>query len=254
MLPELFGIAPSYAVFLVAGDVVGVAVATYGAWRAGLDPKAFVLALLALTVAALVGAKLYGLIENGARIGPLSMEIWSGYRYPGSVVAVTAALLGIGHWSRIRAATLADIIAPAFGFAMSVVRIGCLLAGCCSGSPSSLPWAIRFPAHSIVWGAQVRSGILTTDAVETLPVHPLQIYFGLFSLSLGVFCLWFEHHKKYDGQVFLAYVTLYGLGQFLLEFLRFAPLPYVQYMALAIALAAGSILMGKASAVERSTA
>jgi phosphatidylglycerol:prolipoprotein diacylglycerol transferase len=149
----------------------------------------------------------------------------------------------IGRWGRIPAGTLADILAPAFAFAMSVVRIGCLLAGCCSGRPTSLPWAIRFPAHSLPWAAEVHAGLLSIDSSQSLPVHPLQIYFGLLSLGLGIFCLWFARRKAYEGQVFLVYVTAYGFGQFFLEFLRFGPLPHVQYMALAIALVSGSVLL-----------
>jgi phosphatidylglycerol:prolipoprotein diacylglycerol transferase len=161
---------------------------------------------------------------------------------------VAIGLAVLGRWGRIPIGQLADVIAPAFGFAMSVTRIGCLLAGCCAGKPSDVIWAIRFPAHSLVWGAQVRAGLIGADAATSLPVHPLQIYFGALALGVGIFALWFERRKAYDGQVFLAYVTLYGIGQFLLEFLRFGPLPHVQFMALVLALVAAAVLAVKASA------
>lgn len=243
MHPELLGFS-AYSTFLVLGDLVGAAVATYGAQRYRLNLKQFARALVILTVVAFIGAKFYGLIERGGSLGPVADEVFTGYRYPGALIAVAGGLLLVGRrGSRISPGMLADIIAPAFGFAMSIVRIGCLLAGCCSGTVTALPWAIKFPAHSQPWTAQVHAGILSSTEAASLPVHPLQVYFGLLAFSLGCFCVWFDRHKAYDGQVFLIYISVYGTGQFLLEFLRFSPLPHVQYMTLAVAIAAGAVLV-----------
>lgn len=244
MHPELFGIAAG-TIFLGLASLVGSAVAVYVAHRAGFTWWRFLGALLVLKLAAPLGAKAYGLIERHGVVLPLSAELVSGYRYPGGLIAVVITLWALGRWTRFSPGALADVITPSFGFALSVVRIGCLLGGCCSGTPSALPWAIEFPAYSLLWNAQVRAGILPATAAATLPVHPLQVYFGVFALSLACFCLWLERRKAYDGQVFLIYVTVYGTGQFLLEFLRFSPLPHVQYAALLAALVAGAVLIWK---------
>jgi phosphatidylglycerol:prolipoprotein diacylglycerol transferase len=54
-----------------------------------------------------------------------------------------------------------------------------------------------------------------------LPVHPTQIYESAVSLAIAVFCLVYVHpRKRYDGQVFLSFVTLYAAGRFVLEFWR----------------------------------
>lgn len=256
MYPELFGGVAAGTLFLSCGILIGATVAMYGARRAGFEWWRFFPVMLFLAVAGLLGAKAYGLIERGGIVLPLSAEIVSGYRYPGGVIAIAAAVWALGRWTRFSAGALADVIAPCFGFAMSVARIGCLLAGCCSGTVTTVPWAIRFPAHSQPWTVHVAAGILAPTASETLPVHPLQLYFALLALALGCFCLWFERRKAYDGQVFLAYVTLYGIGQFLLEFLRFTPLPHVQYMAVTIALVAGVLFLARTPhpALSRSVA
>jgi phosphatidylglycerol---prolipoprotein diacylglyceryl transferase len=244
MHPELFGMAAG-TIFLGLASLVGSAVAVYVACRAGFIWWRFLGALLVLKLAAPLGAKAYGLIERQGVILPLSAELVSGYRYPGGLIAVVVALWALGKWTSFSPAVLADVITPSFGFALSVARIGCILGGCCSGSPSDLPWAIQFPVHSILWNAQVRAGILPATATTTLPVHPLQGYFALLAFSLGCFCLWFERRKAYDGQVFLIFVSIYGAGQFLLEFIRFSPLPHVQYMALLAGLVAGAALLWK---------
>ena len=245
MYPELLGSLRAGAVFVGLASIVGSIVALYCARRAGFGWWQFLGALLVLKLAAPLGAKAYGLIERHGVILPLSAELVSGYRYPGGLIAVAITLWALGRWTSISPGALADVITPSFGFALSIVRIGCLLAGCCSGVPSALPWTIQFPAHSLPWTAHVHAGLLSPAEPASLWVHPLQVYFGLLALALACFCLWFERRKSYDGQVFLIYVSAYGFGQFLLEFLRFTPLPHVQYMALAAGFTATATLLWK---------
>jgi prolipoprotein diacylglyceryltransferase len=57
--------------------------------------------------------------------------------------------------------------------------------------------------------------------------------------------LWLQRHKVFDGQLFLIYITVYGIGQFLLEFLRFGPLPHIQCAALAAGLVGATVLLVK---------
>jgi phosphatidylglycerol:prolipoprotein diacylglycerol transferase len=57
--------------------------------------------------------------------------------------------------------------------------------------------------------------------LPSLPVHPTQIYESAASLAIAAFCLIYVHpRKRYDGQVFLSFVTLYATARFLIEFLR----------------------------------
>ena len=53
------------------------------------------------------------------------------------------------------------------------------------------------------------------------PVHPTQIYESAASLVIAAVCLLVVHpRKRYDGQVFVAFLALYAVARFLLEFLR----------------------------------
>ena len=52
-------------------------------------------------------------------------------------------------------------------------------------------------------------------------MHPTQIYESAASLAIAAFCLlWVHGRKRYDGQVFAAFLALYAIARFLLEFLR----------------------------------
>lgn len=243
MHPTLFGSVAAYSIFFLSAIVVGTAASLLSGYRAGISPGQLLWPLGILTSSALIGAKLYGLIERGGVVGPLSAEVLAQYRFPGGLIGVTAALLIVGGLGRVNFAKLSDVIAPSCAIAMAIIRIGCLLAGCCAGKPSSLPWAISFPTYSLVGAAQIGAGILEPTAFRTLSVHPLPIYFAGLSMSLAMFCIWLQPHKRFDGEVFLVYVTVYGLGQFLLEFLRFGALLHIQLMALAIGISFGAALL-----------
>ena len=52
-------------------------------------------------------------------------------------------------------------------------------------------------------------------------VHPTQIYESAMSLGIAAICLLYVHgRKRYDGQVFVAFLGLYAVGRFLVEILR----------------------------------
>ena len=134
--------------------------------------------------------------------------------------------------------------------AFCLCQIECFLAGfhgigevlgCCMGGISGLPWALRFPAHSGPWRVQVATGQILRSAPESLPVHPLALYFLVLALVLGLVFLRLLPRKAYDGQVLLLFLVFHELGKFLLEFLRFPRLPAVQVPSAAAGLGAAVI-------------
>jgi phosphatidylglycerol:prolipoprotein diacylglycerol transferase len=149
-------------------------------------------------------------------------RFWAGglTYYGGFIGAVVASwyLLkrdGFPYW---RAADMAGFVVPvglAFG------RMGCLLAGCCFGLRTDSVLGLVFPNNSPASESQFKAGQLANMHLPSLPVHPTQIYESAASLAIAVFCLVYVHpRKRYDGQVFLAFVVLYAAARFTLEALR----------------------------------
>ena len=115
----------------------------------------------------------------------------------------------------------ADMAGFAIAIGLVFGRMGCLLAGCCFGIQSSGPLALAFPPRSPASEWQFKAGILDSASRSSLPVHPTQIYESAACLLIAGFCyLWLHPRKRYDGQVFVAFLALYALARFLLEFLR----------------------------------
>ena len=80
-------------------------------------------------------------------------------------------------------------------------RIGCFLNGCCYGKVCDLSWAVKFPGLAYA-------------------VHPTQLYEALYDLVLFFFLNYRRKQPHFDGQISLLYFALYGMGRYLIEFLR----------------------------------
>lgn len=117
-----------------------------------------------------------------------------------------------------KAADMAGMVIPV---GLTFGRMGCLLGGCCFGQPLEGPLGLSFPAYSAASTSQVRDGLLEAAHLASHPVHPTQIYESLGSFLLALWLILGLHHKKrYDGQVFLAFVVGYAALRFVLEFFR----------------------------------
>ena len=149
-------------------------------------------------------------------------KFWAGglTYYGGFLGAVVAAwfLLKRDRFPFWKAADLAGMAVP-IGLAFG--RMGCLLAGCCFGAECSLPWALSFPPRSPASEAQFKLHELPNMRMWSHAVHPTQVYESLASIAVAAVCvLLVAPRKRYDGQVFAAFLALYAVARFLLEVLR----------------------------------
>src|SRR5690606_27387479 len=75
-----------------------------------------------------------------------------------------------------KAADMAGMVIP---IGLTFGRMGCLLGGCCFGSPWQHPLALVFPPYSAASAAQARDGLLQAEHLHSLSVHPTQLYAAL---------------------------------------------------------------------------
>lgn len=203
----------SYGFMLMLAFLAGTLVATRVARRRGI-PGDVVLDLVAyLLIAALIGARvLYvALPENWSyfqnNLGEIG-KIWTGgLSFHGGLLGGVLAGAWFCRRRQLPFLLMADILMPSLALGYAIGRLGCFLNGCCYGAPTDLPWAFRFHDPPV-------TGPLTA------PSHPTQIYASL--INLGIFALlWgLAMRKTRPGQVFFAYLALYAVYRFGIEFLR----------------------------------
>lgn len=168
-------------------------------------------------------------------------------RMPTLIPLALLALFVYCRVAAIPARRCADVVVPAAILASAVGYLGCFLAGCCFGdvvgsaeqlaahddttlhlqaqtlpalSAEGLPWAVRFPPGSVVYGWQLALGLIAPGAASTLPVHPVQLYESAAALLLCAALLQLQPRFRRDGSLALAAFAGYAVLAFGLQFLR----------------------------------
>jgi phosphatidylglycerol:prolipoprotein diacylglycerol transferase len=222
--PQLFHIGnfalPTYGFLVSFGVVVAILLIQHLAKQQGMDPeKVWNLAII-FVFAGIVGAKLLMFIAdwdlytaNPKEIFTLS-TLQAGGVFSGGVVL--AVICGAWYMRRNHMPGLrtADVFAPGLALGHAFGRLGCFSAGCCFGKETTLPWGVVFRnplAHEV---GGVPLGV---------HVHPTQLYEMIVELLNFAILYWMLKHKKFEGQVVGAYMFIYGVARFFLEFLRGDP-------------------------------
>lgn len=199
------------------------------AWRArksGLDPEVIYDLAFWVILGGLVGARVFYVVQHGEAIrSPWdAFKIWQGgIVLYGSLIGAGAGMLIYWKLKPFPLWPVLDAIAPAVALGVALGRVGCFLNGCCFGDvcdPSSIPWAVRFPAGTLPWGDQVDQGLIDAAARRSLPVHPTQLYSAIDGLLLCGMLLAYYPLRKRRGEVFAMLLVAYPLSRFLIEQLR----------------------------------
>ncbi len=220
MHPILFSVGDwpvySYGVLLAAAYLLGLQLGVVRARRAGVDSAKVMDLGIYLIIAALVGAKLMLIAVDWEYFRSQPRELLSlvragGVFYGGLILSVTVGLLLVRRY-KLPVWTTADLMAPGIALGHVIGRFGCLLAGCCYGRSTDVPWAITFTNPLAATNVGTPLGI---------PLHPTQLYdAGAELLILAVLLLTERKGRPFAGRTFWAYLMLYGISRFVIEFYR----------------------------------
>jgi phosphatidylglycerol---prolipoprotein diacylglyceryl transferase len=149
-------------------------------------------------------------------------RFWAGgFGYSGGFIGSSAGAVYLLHRDRFPFWKAADMAGFAVPLGLAFGRMGCLLAGCCFGRETDLPWSLTFPPGSAASEAEWKAHKLASMSLRSHSLHPTQVYESAASLAIAAFCLYVVMpRKRYDGQVFVAFVILYAAVRFALEYLR----------------------------------
>jgi phosphatidylglycerol---prolipoprotein diacylglyceryl transferase len=172
-----------------------------------------------------IGAKILFLLtypqDLSSYLGQFSFWLGGGFVFYGGLLGALMFLVVFAFFKPISLPDLWPML-PALTFGHAIGRIGCLLAGCCFGAPTSFFWGISLHGH-------VR--------------HPTQILEMIILTLLGIFLLRSRRSKSY---LLVFYFLTYGTARFGIEFLRgddirghWPLLSPSQYISLILIMAAG---------------
>jgi phosphatidylglycerol---prolipoprotein diacylglyceryl transferase len=215
MYPVLFEIGSvkvySYGCLIALGAIAGVwYMAVRGKKELGLTFEQANNLFLLIFVAAFVGGKLFLFFEDpsGYLKNPMKLLGGRGFVFYGSFLLAIPTMLWFFRKNKLNPYRMLDIMAITTCLVHMFGRIGCFLAGCCHGIPTES-----------FFGVTYTDPVCSADPLHA-PLHPTQLYEAAFIGLVMIYLFYLRDRKKFNGQLFLTYLFLYGIGRFLLEYLR----------------------------------
>ncbi|HJQ23923.1 MAG TPA: prolipoprotein diacylglyceryl transferase [Blastocatellia bacterium] len=225
MFPELFRIPglgiplATYGVLLAIGFILALWLTARLAARDGLPKQRIYDLGLYVLAASLVGAKALMVITEWNDYGGdwrrmLSLDfLRSGGVFYGGLLAAVLASIVLMRWWRLPWPKTADAFAPGIAIGHAIGRLGCFSAGCCWGKPTTSWIGVHFTEKANeLTGVPIDAALVPTQLIEAIA-----------NLLLFVFLLWLTRRRKFEGQIIYAYLMIYAVVRFTIEFWRDDP-------------------------------
>jgi len=202
----------SYGLLIALGLLLTIWLFKRHPKRKGLLTEDQLVNLIAInTLAGILGGRLLHVIAQWHAFDSWYelFALWEGgFSLMGTVVTILITLPLTLRWYKIPIVPFLDLVALYAPLLQSISRLGCFLAGCCYGMPTSLPWSVTY-----------------TDPEGFAPLcvrlHPTQLYSTLVLLVIFLL-LYFviQPRTKKTGMIITWYLVLMSAERFLVDFLR----------------------------------
>jgi phosphatidylglycerol:prolipoprotein diacylglycerol transferase len=215
-----YGVA--YAVGLAA---VYLVVSREARWR-GLDVELLTNAMIVVAVAALIGGRLYHVIDQWQlyRDDLLGIVLppYSGLGVYGGIIAGTIAAFLYARWKHQPFLRWADAVAPGLFVMQAIARWGNFFNQELYGAPTNLPWGIAIQCQYRTQGYACPPG---SDPLATLGQHfqPMFLYESLSGLIGALVLIWMARRfvaRLRPGDLLLVFFIWYGSVRFAVETLK----------------------------------
>ena len=225
MFPQLFHLGkfflPTYGFLVSLGVLIGLWVSVRNSERLGIDAdKSWNLGIL-VVLCGIIGAKVLYVVnewsyytdssqrdsqcQRRCRRAEFSLEACWPRSWPPPCMSgsITCRL-----WE------LAMPSPPASPWDTAIGRIGCFAAGCCYGKETHHWWGVTFtnPLAASITGTPLGK-----------PLEPTQLFESAVELANFFFLMWLLKRRTFDGQIIGAFMFIYGVARFFLEYLRDDP-------------------------------
>ena len=203
-----------------AAVLIALMYAIRSARRSGLDPRHMYWAVVCAIVGGFWGSHLLSLLVHGWSGGVMALFqfVQGGKSLYGGLVAGGVAAELYFHFRRLPRFRYRDAAMPALALGYAVGRVGCFLNGDDYGTLTRVPWAVVYPPGTEAYQAHLARGWISAGDAWSLPIHPTQLYASL--LGLALFVLLANCRPRRQGSRLCAYLVLYGIGRFSMEYLR----------------------------------
>lgn len=216
-----------YALILTLGIILAVLYVVLRARQQGIPTDCVIDYAIFIVIFGIIGARLFYVLttldQYDSFIDMINIRN-GGMAIYGSVIAGALAIVGVAKSKKMKVLNMFDNVAPAVLLGQIIGRWGNFMNGEAFGSIGDkyflfgktfaqtgcekLPWIMKV--------TEVRDGV----AYETVTAHPTFLYESLWNLVGFILINIFFKKKKFNGQIFYAYIAWYGLGRMFVEGFR----------------------------------
>ena len=211
-----------YGVCYAIGLAATYLVITREARRRGLDARLVDNGIIIVAVAALIGGRLYHVIDQWAlykdNLLAIVMPPYTGLGVYGGIITGTLVAFALMRMWGQSFWKWADVIAPGLFVMQAIGRWGNFFNQELYGPPTDLPWGITIDcAHRV---AQYPCAVYPE---ATTGFQPLFLYESISGILGAITLLWIARRwgpRMRPGDLFLIWIMWYAVVRFALEFLR----------------------------------
>lgn len=211
MYPILFKIGSfelfTYGLMMALGVLAGLIAVTLEAKRYGWNVDQMTRLVVWTFLMGLLGSRvvyvLTRLNEPNVDLIAVAFNLRAGFVYYGGLIASWLYLIWYVGRYHMPFWPIMDTFSYGICIGLAIGRIGCLLGGCCFGSPTDLPW-----------------GVIMAKEEALGHLHPVQLYEFIILIAMFI-PLWLRRSKKaYEGEITVWFVGLYAVARYILEIYR----------------------------------
>jgi len=196
-----------WGIFLALAFIIGYFLVLRQIKKQKINPDIIYNSFSWIILGAIIGARLGYIFQFPKYYFSQPLEIlkmWEGgLTFHGGLLGVLVASIIYAKFAKVSKRLffqIADLIALILPISIAIGRIGCSLINDHQGAETSLPWGILWP-----------NGVIRHPVAEYLIISALILFFVLKFL---------KSRLKKPGQLFFAFLLLYSISRFFLDFTR----------------------------------
>lgn len=216
-----------YGVILATGILVGYLLAAREAKRTGQKPEDYLDLLIYAVIFSLVGARIYYVVFRWDIYKDDLLSIFNlrqgGLAIYGGIIGAFSTVYVFCKKKGLRFTQMVDTACIGLVAGQIIGRWGNFFNREAFGDYSNGILAMQLPVSAVRAGEitdKMREHLVTLEGVTYIQVHPTFLYEGLWNLGVILFLYFYRDRKKFEGEIALWYLTLYGAGRFWIEALR----------------------------------
>lgn len=254
-----------YGIVIAIAMIVGISIAMREARRTGQDPDIYLDMLMITMVTSVIGARIYYVAFSWENYKDNLIQIFNtrngGLAIYGGIIAGIITVYVFVKIKKMNFQQVADTVCMGLITGQIIGRWGNFFNREAFGGYTDNLLAMQLPVSAVRQNEITEAmwkHLVEVSGVEYIQVHPTFLYEGLWNFMVLLFLFWYRDRKKFQGELFLCYLTGYGMGRFWIESLRTDQLlipgiglPVSQVLSAVVVIASVAIILWKRTGGSR---